>query len=209
MAKHLSARLHRPLFARHFIRTLLRLEFLEDRIVPASTTDVGNAQLFAVDPSQYRSDDILVRFRSDVQVSALVSSQFIAGTEIGDEIAPAYSFYQIHLSAGESVSAALAAYQANPLVVYAQPDYQVHLQSIPNAPQVSTQWDLNNTGQNGGTPGDDISAELAWDTTTGSGKTVVAIIDTGVDYNHQDLYDNIWINQAEIPVSRRANLTDV
>src|SRR5437660_525499 len=79
----------------------------------------------------------------------------------------------------------------------------------PNDPSFGSQWDLNNTGQGGGTPGADIHATQAWSVTTGSAKTVVAVIDTGVDYNHPDLYQNIWINQQEIPLTRINNLTDV
>jgi subtilisin family serine protease len=42
-----------------------------------------------------------------------------------------------------------------------------------------------------------ISAPAAWDLTTGSANTVVAIIDTGINYNHQDLAANIWTNAGE------------
>jgi subtilisin family serine protease len=79
----------------------------------------------------------------------------------------------------------------------------------PNDPSFSSQWDLSNTGQFGGTPGADIHATQAWSVTTGSAATVVAVIDTGVDYDHPDLYQNIWINQAEIPLPRLRNLVDV
>ena len=54
-----------------------------------------------------------------------------------------------------------------------------------------------------------INAPLAWDTTTGSNQVIVADTDTGIAYNHADLSDNVWINQAEIPSSVLPNLTDV
>ena len=49
----------------------------------------------------------------------------------------------------------------------------------------------------------------AWNVTTGSNRVIVADTDTGINYNHPDLYDNVWINQAEIPASVLPNLTDV
>lgn len=48
----------------------------------------------------------------------------------------------------------------------------------------------------------------AWGITRGSAAAVVADIDTGADYTHEDLYANIWINQAEIPQSIRTALRD-
>jgi subtilisin family serine protease len=93
-------------------------------------------------------------------------------------------------------------YEANPL-----------LDNIPNDTFFGLEYGMRNTGQtiNGqvGIAGDDVSATQAWDITTGSTHVTVADIDTGIDYNHPDLHNNIWINQAEIPASRLQNLTDV
>ena len=69
---------------------------------------------------------------------------------------------------------------------------------MPNDPSFVDQWGLRNTGQSGGTRGGDIAAVAAWDVTTGSSSVVVAIIDTGIDYNHPDLAANIWTNPGEI-----------
>src|SRR5438045_317280 len=76
------------------------------------------------------------------------------------------------------------------------------IRQVPNDPQFPTQYALKNTAQNGGTAGDDIHATQAWDVTTGSRKITVAVVDTGLDYEHPDLYKNVWLNGAEIPLSR-------
>jgi subtilisin family serine protease len=200
----------RPRLNFDILRTILRCELLEDRLAPAADATFSvNSQLFAVDPSQYRPDDILVRFRDGVTAAQLIGSQFDPGTVIGDATGLIPGMRVVQLGTGVSVAAAVAAYSSSSLVDYAQPDFRIHLESIPNDPLFNQQWDMHNTGQDGGTPGDDINAPAAWNLTTGTGNTVVAVIDTGVDYNHQDLYDNIWINQAEIPASRKANLIDV
>ena len=61
-------------------------------------------------------------------------------------------------------------------------------------------WGLNNEGQNGGTAGIDIGVKKAWETSVGSRTgPIVAVIDTGVDIRHQDLKDNIWTNEGEVP----------
>jgi hypothetical protein len=59
-------------------------------------------------------------------------------------------------------------------------------------------WGLHNIGQLGGTPDADIDVPEAWQVTTGSGDVIVAVIDTGVDYDHEDLSDNMWRNDAEL-----------
>jgi serine protease len=165
-----------------------------------------------VNTSSYSPTDILAMFNP----TAGTPTSQLAGTTIGTELDPSAGMYQVKLSAGVTVARALAAYRADPNVVAAEPDYNLADSSVssstgvvPNNPDFSQQWDLSNTGQNGGTPGADIGATKAWTVTTGSPNVVVGVLDTGVDFNQPDLYQNIWINQAEIPKSRLKNLVDV
>jgi len=62
---------------------------------------------------------------------------------------------------------------------------------IPNDPYFPFQWQLHNTGQDGGTAGADINAVKAWEVTTGDPNIVIAVIDVGVDRTHPDLIDNL------------------
>ena len=70
------------------------------------------------------------------------------------------------------------------------------LTTTPNDPDYAREWGLSA-----------VAAGSAWDTTTGSASVVVADIDTGVDYKHIDLYQNIWINQSEIPSAVKKTLS--
>ena len=79
-----------------------------------------------------------------------------------------------------------------------EPDFVVTVNAIPNDPLFEDLWGLNNTGQTSGTEDADIDAVEAWDVGTGSSDVVVAVIDTGIDYTHPDLIDNIWVNPGEI-----------
>ncbi len=58
---------------------------------------------------------------------------------------------------------------------------------------------MHNTGQTGGSNDADIDALEPWDIQTGDADVLVGVIDTGVDYNHPDLIDNLWVNAGEIP----------
>ena len=60
-------------------------------------------------------------------------------------------------------------------------------EGLPNDPRFSDLWGLFNTGQTGGTPGADIEAPNAWSITTGNSNVIVAVLDSGVDYSHQDV----------------------
>jgi thermitase len=91
--------------------------------------------------------------------------------------------------------------EQNSAVEYIEPNYIYRISKTPTDPMFGKLWGLSNVGQSDrgiGTAGIDIDAEKAWDITQGSDQTVVAVIDTGIDYNHPDLKENIWTNQKEL-----------
>jgi RHS repeat-associated protein len=99
-------------------------------------------------------------------------------------------------AASDPLTVALQLMQ-NPSVEFAEPNFVVksdQLESSSNDPRLSEQWALNNVGQNGGQYGSDINAVSAWQRTQGSTTTVVAVIDSGIDFNHPDLLNNQWTN---------------
>lgn len=87
--------------------------------------------------------------------------------------------------------------------VYGPEPPDVTVQLLPDDPRFvdGSLWGLN--GVHG------INAPAAWDAATGSTGVTVAVVDTGIDYNHPDLYRNVWINQGEIPASIRSSLLDL
>ena len=87
------------------------------------------------------------------------------------------------------------------LVSYVEYDYLKKSQKTPSdSAYVSGElWGLHNTGQNNGTFDADIDAPEAWDITTGSGDVLVAVIDSGLHVTHQDLVNQLWVNEDEIP----------
>lgn len=92
---------------------------------------------------------------------------------------------------------AIAELLTNPNVEFAEKNYISHVDASPNDPEFPNQWGLHNTGQSGGTADADIDAPEAWEIFTGSSDITIAVIDSGIDYNHADLQSNIWTNPGE------------
>jgi hypothetical protein len=100
--------------------------------------------------------------------------------------------------APEETANALGALRSRADVIYAEPNYFRRKTTTPGDPRYGNLWGLKNTGQSFGTPGADFKAEQAWDLTTGKRGIVVAVIDEGIDVNHQDLQANIWRSSGEV-----------
>ena len=91
-----------------------------------------------------------------------------------------------------TVEEALEIYRNDPDVEYVEPNYRRYATAIPNDSFFSNLWGLNNAGDT------DIDGPEAWDITQGNSNVVVAVLDSGVDYNHPDLFNNMWTNSGEI-----------
>ena len=105
--------------------------------------------------------------------------------------------YLAEFSSEENLAEVLERLNRDPRVEYAEPNYEVKADIFPDDPDFSKLWGMENWEQTGGTTDADIDASDAWDTHTGSHEVVIAVIDTGVDYNHEDLAENIWTNPGE------------
>lgn len=136
----------------------------------------------------YVEGELLVKFKSGT--ASLFASR--ANEEIGARVLENFSdlgWQRVKLPENLSVEQAAARYSLLEDVEFAQPNYYYHLLATPNDPQFPNagMWGLAK-----------ISAPSAWDLTTGSSTVVIANIDTGMKYTHEDLAANMWTNSGEI-----------
>jgi subtilisin family serine protease len=166
------------------------VEPLEDRRLLAA--------MLSVDSEMYSDSSLLVQYRDGA-----AARQQVLGATLGDQWAVAPGLREIHLAPGTDIGQAIRDYQSDPNVLFVEPDFRVSLMMEPNDPDYFHQWGFHNGGTSGGIEDADIDAPEAWDVTTGSHDVIVAVIDTGVDYTHPDLADNIWVNTEEIPGNKK------
>ena len=150
---------------------------------------------------KYVPGELLVKFRSGVSRHlARATHRFLGSRAI--KRFRRINVEHIKIPEGWSVEEALEIYLDDPDVEYAEPNYYRYATArTPDDTEFSKLWGLHNTGQsvNGttGTEDADIDAPEAWDTQRGSSSVAIAVLDTGADWDHEDLLVNIWNNSDE------------
>ena len=98
-----------------------------------------------------------------------------------------------------SVEEAVEALEADPNVVYAEPNYvyEADAELVPNDPRFQDLWALTKIGM-----------PEAWSTTRGSADVTVAVVDSGIAFKHPDLASNIWRNPGETGDGKETNGLD-
>jgi subtilisin family serine protease len=143
---------------------------------------------FIVDPKTNRkvsvvADEILVKFKPEVEEGTIEGINKKFEVEIKKKFR-IKNIYCLKVPPSKTIDEMLKKYREDPNIEYAEPNYirKVFL-TTPTDPKCNEteQWGIYK-----------IQAPEAWDTETGKGSIVIAILDTGVDYDHEDLEDNMW-----------------
>lgn len=159
-----------------------------------SGPDAANRDLPPAD-----SQKIIVQFADSF--SAVQIDDWAADNNawIGTRFGQVFNGAIVHVPAAADVQAVAQAWNAQSDIVSAEPDQIGEYLATPDDTRFSEMWGLNNTGQTGGTADADIDAPEAWDLITDSSNVVIAIVDSGVNYNHPDLNPVMWVNALETP----------
>ena len=138
--------------------------------------------------------EVVVRFKGGATTAARDAALAEHGAKVKKRI-PGFDAVIARIPHGQSVRSAAASLQAKSAVRYAEPNFVRRATAAPNDPRYANGelWGLNQ-----GTDVD-IDALEAWSVTTGNAEVVVAVVDTGVAYDHPELAPNMWSNPGELP----------
>jgi len=136
----------------------------------------------------FADGEVLVKFKSGTDSSLIAQTNSLVGSNLLETLGD-LGWIRVKLPEGMTVEKALEDYKKYGEIEAVQPNFYYHLLATPNDPQY-TNAGMYGLGK--------ISAPAAWDLTTGSPTVVVADIDTGMRYTHEDLAANTWTNAGEI-----------
>ena len=162
--------------------------------------NVNPENLTAVRPTM-KQGEILVQFKNTMSATSVGDLAYSLGGAVTKTIGKD-KIRVVSLPGNMLVEQAVRNFSSDPNVVYAQPNYRYYKTAVPNDASYGQLWGLNNSGQtitsssystnNPGLAGRDIDAELAWNVITDCSAVIVAVIDTAINYTHEDLAANMW-----------------
>jgi subtilisin family serine protease len=167
------------------------------RIIPGESKalDDGTQDPFGPDTESSGRPEVLVKFRAEISEDAIAQITARFNDRVQDEIETVPGLTAVDDADNADASAVAAQYQALGEVEYAEPNYEISLAPPGNDanrtrvsdPSFEKQWALTK-----------IQAPQAWTTTKGSDEIVVAVLDSGVEYTHAALANNIWTRPANV-----------
>jgi len=190
---------------RHSFKVIFVALMLVALLFPAASSDASpreqGAKGWDLD-APHVPGRILVKFKSGVKGEQRLQVHAEQGGRVVAEI-PRLGVQVVQVPE-EVMAAALARYRANPRVAYAEPDYLAYGAFAPNDPYYAT---LQYGPQK-------IQADRAWDVTTGSPNVIVAVVDSGADFQHPDLQGKLiagwdFINNDPDPTDDQGHGTHV
>ena len=145
--------------------------------------------------------EILVKFKPNRAKQGLAKLRAKSGLPVGrHKQFRTPGWHLVKVKSSRKLKDIIAAYREDPDVLYAEPNYRIRAavdQLFPNDPYFYQLWGMHKAAGTGGLEDADIDAPEAWARLTTS-DVLVAVLDTGVDYNHVDLAANMWTNTGEI-----------
>lgn len=155
--------------------------------------------------SGYVPDQLLCLLKPQIGPDILTDFLQAHSAEVMHRFSMTDRLFLVGLEQGNDVLAEVEAFEASGLFEFAEPDYVIELTRTSNERSIDSgqNWGLNNQGESGGKDDADIDAPELWDYIVSSRSVVIAVVDTGIRYTHEDLAANIWVNPGEIPGNRR------
>lgn len=148
----------------------------------------------------YVEGEVIVKFDPVITLSNMAGVHDEINARVKESMSRKPNLQLVEIPDGVTVQDTIKIYEDMPGIIYAEPNYIRTILGQPAGLEYfELLWGLHNTGQEvreiSGTPGADINALDAWGIEKGSSDVVIAVIDTGVDYNHPDLQDNMWTDE--------------